>query len=122
MAIIDTSASMTEELLSHVDAELSRLARQYTVVVVECDASIQRVYPYRRLGFFRGRGGTDFRPPLEPAFLRQHRPDLIVFFSDGDGPTPEAPPRRPVIWCLTPGGQAPVTWGRFIWMDGRDED
>jgi predicted metal-dependent peptidase len=117
MAVVDTSASMTDALLERVDAELARLARRSSVPVVECDAAVQRIYPYRRLGSFRGRGGTDFRPPLEPGFLRRHRPDLVVFFTDGYGPAPAVPPRIPVLWCLIAGGRAPAPWGRVIEME-----
>jgi predicted metal-dependent peptidase len=120
MAVIDTSGSMTGELLEQVDSELARLARQSTVLVVECDAAIHRVYPYRKPESFQGRGGTDFRPALEPAFRRRHRPDLIIFFTDGLGPAPRTAPRTPVIWCLTPGGRRPATWGRVIRMDRPD--
>jgi predicted metal-dependent peptidase len=118
MAVIDTSGSMTDDLLEQADAELAGLSRRSAVVVVECDAAVQRVYPYRKLGSFLGRGGTDFRPPLEPQFLQRHRPDLIIFFTDGDGPAPTIAPRIPVIWCLTPGGCTPATWGRAIQMNG----
>ena len=113
MVVIDTSASMTDDLLELIDAELAKLARDHDVTIVECDYSIQRVYEYRhRLKTLAGRGGTDFCPPLEKQFLRKHRPDLIVFFTDGEGPAPERPPRVRLIWCLTPEGEAPVDWGR----------
>lgn len=117
LAIIDTSGSMTAKLLEQIDAELGGLARKFSVTVAECDAEIQRVYPYRRLDQVLGRGGTDFRPPLQPSFLRQYRPDLVVLFTDGYGPAPESPPRVPVLWILTPGGVIPAPWGRVIRMD-----
>jgi predicted metal-dependent peptidase len=43
MAVIDTSGSMTEELLSQMNGELNRLACHHDLVVVECDCKIQRV-------------------------------------------------------------------------------
>jgi predicted metal-dependent peptidase len=118
MAVIDTSGSMSDALLEQVDAELARLGRRSEVLVVECDAAIHGVYRHRKgvLGSFRGRGGTDFRPPLEAEFLRRHRPNLIIYFTDGYGPAPRAAPRIPVIWCLTPRGQSPAPWGRVISM------
>ena len=116
MFLIDTSGSMTAALLEQIDGELARLARRFSVTVVEFDAAIQRVHAYRPLGDYHGRGGTDFRPALEREFLRAHRPDLVVVFTDGEGPAPESSPRVPVIWCLTPGGDAPVQWGRVIRM------
>jgi predicted metal-dependent peptidase len=116
MAVIDTSASMSFDLLNVINGELARLAKDFSVIVVECDASIHRVYDYRSIEAVQGRGGTDLRPVFEAAFLSQHRPDLIIYFTDGDGPAPDSPPSRPTVWCLTPGGDAPTTWGRVIEM------
>jgi predicted metal-dependent peptidase len=116
MAVIDTSGSITPELLSQIDGELSRLARHFEVLVVECDCAIQRCYPYTRLTEVCGRGGTDLRPPLERTFLRHHTPDLVIYFSDGYGPAPEHKPPVPVIWCLTPDGKEPAGWGKKINM------
>lgn len=120
LAVIDTSGSITDDLLERIDAELARLARQYAVTVVECDAEVHRVYPYRRLGNVLGRGGTDLRPPLKRAFLRKHRAQLVVYFTDGLGDAPERAPGVPVIWCLTPGGIPPAKWGRVIHMGAGD--
>ena len=105
MAVIDTSGSITPELLESISAELALLARHHAVLVVECDAMVHAVYEY--LGPLRavhGRGGTDFRPPLVRNFLRKHRPDLVVYFTDGFGPAPEQGPQVPLAWCLVPGG------------------
>jgi len=116
MAVIDTSGSMTEEMLSDISSELARMARTHVVTVVECDTQVHDVYSYRPITSVAGRGGTDFRPPLEQEFLRKHKPDLIIYFTDGYGPAPDKQPRIPVIWCLTEGGRMPAEWGREIRM------
>ena len=117
MAVADTSGSMGKEILADISGELTRMARGREVTVVECDAAIHNVYRYRHpLEQVMGRGGTDFHPPLEPAFLRQHRPDLVIFFTDGFGPAPDHPPRVPVIWVLTPDGIPPAEWGKVVRM------
>jgi predicted metal-dependent peptidase len=114
MAVIDTSGSITPALLSMIDAELRRLPKGNHVLVVECDCEIQREYSYRPLDLVCGRGGTDFRPPLARDFLRRHRPDLIIYFTDGWGPAPERPLSVPVLWIILPGGAPPAKWGRVI--------
>jgi predicted metal-dependent peptidase len=117
LAVLDTSASMTSATLAGIGGELARLSRAAEVVVVECDAQIQATYPYRgNLLKVHGRGGTDLRPPLAAPFLARLRPDVIVYFTDGEGPAPAQAPRVPVIWCLTPRGKAPVAWGRCVRM------
>jgi hypothetical protein len=119
MAVIDTSGSITGELLEQISAELALMAMEYTVTVVECDAVVHAVYPYQPLKVVNGRGGTDLRPPLEAAFLTKHRPDLAVYFTDGLGPAHVRAPRVPVVWCLTPDGSPPAEWGRIIRMATR---
>jgi predicted metal-dependent peptidase len=54
---------------------------------------------------------------LARAFLRKHRADLVIYFTDGDGPVPRTPPPLPLIWCLTPDGEAPAEWGKIVRMD-----
>jgi predicted metal-dependent peptidase len=118
LAAIDTSGSMSTDMLGMIDSELSKLAKHHEVLVVECDAQIQRTYPYRPVGCDArvafGRGGTDFRPVLSKDFLARHKPDLVLYFTDGYGPAPRKAPTVPVIWCLLPGGTQPTKWGRQI--------
>lgn len=119
VAVVDTSASMSDPVLEAVAGELRHLGRHHPVHVVECDCVVHRAYRFRgRLEEVEGRGGTDFRPPLERAFLRRLRPKpaVVIVFTDGDGPAPGRPPAVPVIWCLTPGGRPPVAWGRVVEM------
>jgi predicted metal-dependent peptidase len=122
MTVIDTSGSVTAELLELIGAELQKLAKDFSITVVECDAAIHRVYPFRQLKNVRGRGGTDFRPPLKCEFLKKHKPDLVIYFTDGCGPAPEKQPRVPLIWCLVPDGEPPTTWGRVIRMAKTAQD
>ena len=118
LAAIDTSASMTAPTLAVISAELGRMSRVYTVTVVECDTEIHDVYPYRPIKSVRGRGGTDLRPPLDPAFLKKQKAGLVVYFTDGEGPAPEKEPSIPVIWAITKGGEKPTRWGDEIRLKG----
>ncbi len=118
MAVIDTSESMDAEILEIVSAELGYLARDYDVVIVECDAEIQGTYAYRGpIKSVRGRGGTDLRPPFERQFFAKIRPDVILYFTDGDGPVPDTAPKTPTIWCLTPDGERPAAWGLALTIE-----
>jgi len=116
LGVIDSSGSISQGILSGISAELAVLSRTYEVVVVECDNKIRAVYPYRPITEVQGRGGTDFRPVFDSAFLMQHKPDLICYFTDGRGPAPSSPSRIPVIWVLTAHGRQPVNWGRIVRM------
>lgn len=117
LAALDTSGSITAAALRQIGGELACLSRVAAVMVVECDAQVQATYPYRGiLRQVRGRGGTDLRPPLEATLLARRRPDVVIYFTDGEGPAPGAAPCVPVIWCLTPKGKRPAAWGRCVRM------
>ncbi len=92
----------------------------HDVIVVECDAAVQAVYPYEGpIEHVRGRGGTNFRPALEANFLKETAPDVVVYFTDGHGPAPAVAPTIPVVWCLTVRGVKPAPWGGEIRMTSR---
>jgi predicted metal-dependent peptidase len=114
LAAIDTSGSITNEMLAQISAELAHLNKNGDVTIVECDDQIRAVYPYKPITEVHGRGGTDFRPVFEAKFLAQHRCDVVVYFTDGMGLGPERAPRVPVVWCLVEGGQAVAAWGKTV--------
>lgn len=114
-AVIDTSGSMDGATLASIASILRFIDHAAELTVVECDAAIHRVYPFT--GAIRtvvGRGGTDFRPPLERAFLARTRAEAVVYFTDGIGPAPATSPHVPVIWGLTHGGTPPTDWGKVL--------
>jgi predicted metal-dependent peptidase len=119
---IDTSASMTGRDLALVAAEVRTLLRmQVRVVVVQCDVKIQAerwMRPHDDLVRAEGRGGTDLRPPFEATVLRKYRPDLVAYFTDGDGEAPAAKPKGvEVVWVLTDAwAEVPAKWGRVVRM------
>lgn len=119
MAVIDTSASMSVDMLEQIGGELRHLALHCDVTVVECDCEIQATYPFRgEITGVQGRGGTDFRPPFEADVLQQIRPDVVIYFTDGEGPAPATPPKVPTIWCLTATNAPPVEWGLAVSVAG----
>jgi predicted metal-dependent peptidase len=117
LAVIDTSGSISNDLLERIAGGLRRLARSHKVIVCECDAAIRNVYPFLgKLETVRGRGCTDLQPLLEAVFLCRHKPDVIAYYTDRGGPVPEKPPRVPLVWCLTATGVTPAPWGRLVCM------
>ncbi len=118
--VIDTSGSMSTEELNEIAGELRRLGRLARFTVVECDTMIHRVYPFA--GTFAdaaGRGGTDLRPVFEPEFLAEHRPDGVVYFTDGEGPYPEEAPGVQTLWVLTKDWPFRCPWGQQALMHGK---
>jgi len=127
LAAIDTSGSMTHSELTAIAAELVGLtALDVRVAVVQCDAEVRAEGWLGRgatVDRAVGRGGTDLRPPFSLAVLQHYGPSVIVYFTDGYGPAPDAaPPGVEVLWVLT--GTSPVVparWGRSVCMKPRAE-
>jgi predicted metal-dependent peptidase len=36
----------------------------------------------------------------------------VIYFTDGEGPFPETPPRVPVLWVLTRPSEFACPWGQ----------
>ncbi|NUQ23559.1 MAG: hypothetical protein HUU34_06380 [Saprospiraceae bacterium] len=102
---VDTSGSISVSSLRLFFSEIHQLWRTGAeVTVIECDAAIGRIYAYegRLPERAAGGGGTSFLPPL--AYANQHRPDLMIYFTDGLGATPHLALRYPLLWVFTPDG------------------
>jgi len=119
LAAIDTSGSMEMDVLDGIRNEIDAIAHIASrVILVECDSEITCIHDrYRpgQLSHINGRGDTDLRPPFD--LLPRYKPDLLVYFTDGDGPMPDGPFSTPVIWCLTRDSEAPVPWGKVVYLN-----
>jgi predicted metal-dependent peptidase len=112
LVAIDTSLSMTGRELAEVSRQLVGLAEHARITVAECDAAIARVYAFDGvIAEMAGRGGTDLRPVFEPGFLGRMKVDGVIYFTDGEGPFPDAPPNLPVLWVLTKPVTFRCPWG-----------
>ena len=89
-------------------------------MVAECDVEITRVYAFEgTVAEVAGRGGTDLRPVFADAFLGARKVSGVVYFTDGEGPFPEAAPRVPVLWVLTKPGAFKCPWGERAALERR---
>jgi len=117
---IDTSGSVSDDQLNIFFSEIHGMWRNGAEVeIIECDAAIQRHYPYRGKlpEFVSGRGGTAFDPVFE--FLRKNRQmqfDGCIYFTDGYAPEPEIRPPCKLFWLITPDGRVGehLKYGRAI--------
>ena len=108
---IDTSGSVGGTELEMFNGELQKMYDAGTeITVIECDMVIQNVYKYKKhvQPTFKGRGGTDFRPPFKYVLEKNERPDAIIYLTDGYGHAPATCP-FPVLWVLTPDSRRPMS-------------
>lgn len=89
---IDTSASMGDDAIRKIFNEIFAIVsrRRFELTVIECDASIQRVYelksPNDLPDHVNGRGGTAFTPVINYINEnRRFRDALLIYFTDGFG-------------------------------------
>lgn len=122
---LDTSGSLAEEEMGQFVSEVNALKAQIRarVTLLACDSALAEGSPWEfepwdELGLpqsITGGGGTNFVPVFEWVAQCGRRPDLLVYFSDGEGEFPAAEPDFPVLWLIK--GKAPVPWGRRIQLN-----
>lgn len=105
---LDTSGSVSDDEISTFFSEIHGIWKcGADVVIIECDAEVQNVYPYRGQTpqGVAGRGGTWFDPVFE--YLnhnRQDRFDGCIYLTDGWADTPEVRPPCKVLWVICKDG------------------
>jgi predicted metal-dependent peptidase len=125
MLCLDTSGSMQTLELSTSFREIAGVIKALNinyVWFVEADSDV--ACKPRRLSLqnlrtitIHGRGGTDFRPAIKYAEKARPRPDILIYFTDGDGFVDSAPPKGiHVVWCVI-GKTKPAPWGKVIYVD-----
>ena len=101
--VIDTSGSISQDELRAFLGEVVGITRAVGVAggltVIACDAEAYAPQKVRSQGDvesvrLEGGGGTDMGAGLTAAALLSPRPHIIVVFTDGHTPWPEAPPRK----------------------------
>lgn len=119
VSAIDTSGSITNEVLQAFGSEISEIRSQVkptSTHVIYCDAAVNHVDEFDEYDDFKvtphGGGGTDFRPPFKWLSDRGIEPKCMVYLTDGYGPFPDQPPPFPVLWLMTTDIVPP--WGEVI--------
>lgn len=104
---IDTSCSITKEMLSTFAAEASAVLGAYdtTIRVIYCDARLQGEKVFTRADLpldleLLGGGGTKFEPVFEHITDRGYTPSCLIYFTDLAGSFPEREPEYRVMWLV----------------------
>ncbi len=100
---IDTSGSVSQQELLVFFAEIQRIYRCGAEIdIVECDAAVQRHYPYqgRIPEYVQGRGGTNFDPVFTFINERKLRYDGCIYLTDGQAASPTVKSRIRLLWVV----------------------
>lgn len=122
---IDTSGSIKPTEIDEFLTEISNIKGQIRarVTLLPCDAKVNEnapwVYePWDELKLpdaVAGGGGTDFRPVFDWVDRAGVRPDLLVYFTDAEGPFPKSEPNFPVLWLVK--GKEKTPWGQRVQLN-----
>lgn len=119
---VDTSGSITKEILEQFSAELSKISHLVEeVVIMTCDAAVHEVVKISKLQHFmdkvqfKGGGGTDFRPVFDKVKEMNITPELLIYLTDTYGTFPDKKPQFPVLWCIT-DDNGKVPWGQAVYI------
>lgn len=122
---LDTSGSINRMELDAFVSEVNAIKGQMRarITLLACDASVSEqspwVYePWEPLTLpenLQGGGGTDFRPVFEWVNRQDRRTDLLLYFTDADGPFPEQEPTFPTLWLVK--GKKPIPWGQRVQLN-----
>jgi len=122
---IDTIGSIRtdemDEFLSEVSALKGQMRARVTLLACDTDLSADSPWVFEPWEEFKcpaaiaGGGGTDFRPVFKWLAEADQQPDLLVYFTDAQGPFPEIEPNYPVIWLVK--GRESVPWGQRIQLN-----
>lgn len=125
VVVLDTSGSIGAEELAEFAAELDALKGQVRarITLHACDHDLDPRGPWIFESWealelpldLRGGGGTRFTPVFARVAGEHLRPDLLVYFTDGEGEFPAEAPHYPVIWLVK--GRAPVPWGERVQLN-----
>jgi predicted metal-dependent peptidase len=126
---IDTSGSMSDQILSEALGEIDHLRSlsQCTLTLIQCDAKVEKVERFDEWDeaeFNRkrmhGRGGTSFVPVFDWIKKEQENTgmslDCLFYITDGYGDAPEHAPPYPVAWIVTEHHNDNFGFGNIIEM------
>lgn len=103
LVAVDTSGSVSQrelqEFFSEIDYVYKAGAR---VTILQCDTQINAVEDYdgKNLPTIKGRGGTDFNPPVD--YYVEHKKEYasLIYFTDGEAPLPNKHPQG-MVWIIS---------------------
>lgn len=122
---VDTSGSVRREELNSFITEIDAIKGQIRarITLLPCDASLAKGAPwiyepweeFKLPENIQGGGGTDFRPVFEWVGKMDMQPQLLLYFTDGDGEFPLQPPDYAVIWLVK--GRNKTPWGERVQLN-----
>lgn len=108
LVAVDTSGSVSnrelQEFFSEIDYAYKAGAR---ITIIQCDTRINGIEDYdgTNIPQIKGRGGTEFDPPVD--YYVEHRKEYasLIYFTDGEAPLPRKRPSG-MVWVISSLGNS----------------
>lgn len=122
---IDTSGSISlteiQEFVSEIDSLKAQMRAKVTLIA--CDSEIAADCPWIFEPWdefvlpksIKGGGGTRFTPVFDWAMQQDRMPNILVYFTDGEGEFPTIEPEFDVLWLVK--GKKKVPWGQRVQLN-----
>ena len=118
LVAIDTSGSVTQkelqEFFSEIDYAYKDGAR---ITILQCDTRINAIEDYdgKNIPEIKGRGGTDFNPPVDYYVKHKKEYASLIYFTDGEAPLPTKHPQG-MVWVISSIGHHQDFPGKSIYI------
>jgi predicted metal-dependent peptidase len=118
LVAVDTSGSVSQKELQEFFSEIDYVYKAGArVTILQCDTRINSIEEYdgKNLPTIKGRGGTDFNPPVN--YYYKHRKDYatLIYFTDGEAPLPAKNPSG-MVWVISSMGYHQDFPGKTIYI------
>lgn len=118
LVAIDTSGSVSKEELQEFFSEIDYAYKAGAkVTILQCDTRINSIDDYdgNNIPDIKGRGGTDFNPPVN--YYAEHKKDhaSLIYFTDGEAPLPDRRPQG-MVWVISSCGYHQNYPGKAIYI------
>jgi len=106
LVAVDTSGSVSQEELQEFFSEIDYVFKAGArVTILQCDTHVNSIEEYdgKNIPKIKGRGGTDFNPPVD--YYVEHRKEYasLIYFTDGEAPLPRKNPSG-MVWVISSRG------------------
>jgi hypothetical protein len=122
LVMVDTSGSITTEMLQQWFAELEAMSMRFKVTLMQFDHGYQCHSKYHRGDWrkieVKGRGGTSFIEALKAAEEKRLVGRVNIILTDGEAEWPKQP-KYPVLWVILrhPSRDIKPPFGTTIYID-----
>jgi predicted metal-dependent peptidase len=118
LVAIDTSGSVSEKELQEFFSEIDYVYKAGArVTLLECDTRINSITEYdgKNLPAIKGRGGTNFNPPVEYYVKHKKEYASLIYFTDGECSLPHKNPSG-MVWVISSRGMHQDYPGKAIYI------